>query len=358
MSKKTFLLMINLVLLFVSSISYAGGPASESAVLPKNVWRVRTYYQCSTATEKYNSNGDKIELVPDIEYKNSLSPLAAVLGANHVYGTITGDGKIAAAAGAFVVEYGFTDKLTGQVLIPVIYNQELTYGFGWQDNTADNATLATIGQAADPYGVGVLNAYKTAAPDQEGSGIGDIEIGAMYKFLTTEEYEAAVAGGARLATGKEDDPNNLKDFATGDGQYDLGLHFYGDWHINEIISLGGWAKYEPQLEATYDKAGGGTQKKNLGDVLKTLVVVYATPIEGLATKLGVETKFKTKDEVDGNSVADSNTTAYYLQPKVEYTQLKTKIPYRLTLKYDYPLAGKNTVVLATIQAGAQIFLKF
>lgn len=359
MLRKIFSFILSMIILvFFVSLGFAG----ESDVLPKNVWRVRTYFQSSSTTQKYNKDGDKIELVPDSDGLYPLSPLAPYLGASHVYGTITGDGKLSASATAFVVEYGFTDQITGQILIPVVLKAKLDYGFGWQDNSADDAALAALGQPADPLGAALLAGTKSLYPDTSGSGVGDIETGLQYKFYKTKQVELAVAGGFRLPTGKKDDPDKADDFATGDGQLDLGAHIYGDWHFTEIISVGGYVKYEPQLEATYDKASaiGGTYKKNLGDLVKTWVSVYADNIwmKGFEAKLGFGGDFKGKDEIDGTEVADSETAYYYVKPYVEYTCMTTKIPFRLLAEYKIPTGGKNTPALQTVQIGGQIFLKF
>jgi hypothetical protein len=55
----------------------------------------------------------------------------------------------------------------------------------------------------------------------EGEGFGDTDIGARYQYYRGELLRAAFTGGARLPTGKVDDPDNLVDVPLGNGAYAL-----------------------------------------------------------------------------------------------------------------------------------------
>jgi hypothetical protein len=54
----------------------------------------------------------------------------------------------------------------------------------------------------------------------EKEALGDAEIGMLYRLTDFKESGAAIAVGATLPTGDNDDPDSLQDVPTGDGQYD------------------------------------------------------------------------------------------------------------------------------------------
>jgi hypothetical protein len=66
----------------------------------------------------------------------------------------------------------------------------------------------------------------------EKDGLGDAELGAMYRLTDFYDKGFAIAGGIVLPTGDADDPDSLQDIATGDGQVDAfvesmaGMSFY------------------------------------------------------------------------------------------------------------------------------------
>lgn len=65
----------------------------------------------------------------------------------------------------------------------------------------------------------------------QATGMGDMEIGALYRLTSWENSGLALSGGVVLPTGRQDNPNILQDFAFGDGQTDLFLEFGGGFRI-------------------------------------------------------------------------------------------------------------------------------
>lgn len=65
----------------------------------------------------------------------------------------------------------------------------------------------------------------------QAEGMGDMEIGALYRLTSWENSGLALSGGVVLPTGREDNPDILQDFAFGDGQTDLFLEFGGGLRI-------------------------------------------------------------------------------------------------------------------------------
>jgi hypothetical protein len=61
----------------------------------------------------------------------------------------------------------------------------------------------------------------------QAEGMGDMELGAIYRLTDWTNSGLAVTGGVVLPTGREDDPDILQDFAFGDGQADIFVEFGG-----------------------------------------------------------------------------------------------------------------------------------
>jgi len=55
----------------------------------------------------------------------------------------------------------------------------------------------------------------------EKDSLGDAEVGFIYRLTDFKEAGQSISGGIVLPTGSPDDPDNLQDVATGDGQADL-----------------------------------------------------------------------------------------------------------------------------------------
>jgi len=314
---------------FFSTIVISFVFASESEVLPKNVLRLRLGYLYAKAKDKYNSSGKKIELVPDIQ---SVVPP----------GTVTGDGKLVAQCASLILEYGFTDRLTGQILVPYYTDRYLKHNFGWQGAAVFKET--------------VLNNMNQTYPDLRGEGIGDIVTGLQYRFLGENrnlnkpfpQYESAVALGVRWPTGEKNDPNNPDDFYTGDGQTDIGLWYFADAHLNKYLSLGMGIKYENQLKC---------DERNLGDYILTKWLISSF-IKDFELSFVFNADFKTKDRVDGHKKEDSGTEFYSIGPRIKYYSFKTKIPYQLNFEYSYPIDGRNTYATEKYVFDIRIYYKF
>lgn len=54
----------------------------------------------------------------------------------------------------------------------------------------------------------------------EKDGLGDAELGFVYRLTDLSDRGVAISGGVVLPTGQADDPDSLQDISTGDGQYD------------------------------------------------------------------------------------------------------------------------------------------
>jgi hypothetical protein len=64
--------------------------------------------------------------------------------------------------------------------------------------------------------------------DFERRGIEDLEIGGRFQYFRNDMWRLAFTGGARLPTGRKDDPENLADVALGSGAYAILFRLHQD----------------------------------------------------------------------------------------------------------------------------------
>ncbi|MCF8058839.1 MAG: transporter [Bacteriovoracaceae bacterium] len=82
----------------------------------------------------------------------------------------------------------------------------------------------------------------------QAEGMGDMELGAIYRLTDWDNAGLALTGGVILPTGREDDPDILQDFAFGDGQTDVFLEFGGGINIpNSRWSFESFLRYTYQF---------------------------------------------------------------------------------------------------------------
>jgi len=82
----------------------------------------------------------------------------------------------------------------------------------------------------------------------QAQGMGDMEIGAIYRLTDWAYSGLAVSAGVVLPTGRQDDPDILQDFAFGDGQTDVFAEFGGGFTIpNTRWSFDSFARFTYQF---------------------------------------------------------------------------------------------------------------
>lgn len=82
-----------------------------------------------------------------------------------------------------------------------------------------------------------------------GSGLGDLELGVMYNFLTEKKYGLLLTLGGVAPTGRIDDPDIIQDIGFGDGQWDAFTEFGGSYLLNNSVILNSFARYTHQFSS-------------------------------------------------------------------------------------------------------------
>jgi hypothetical protein len=107
-----------------------------------------------------------------------------------------------------------------------------------------DAVDAVLGGSDFGYGASPLNPPETIKL----SGIGDVELGLRFGLATGPAFRAVLGTMVRLPTGKkQDDPNDLVDFAPADGQLDVAVSLEGSIEPGSRVGIWFAGAYNLQL---------------------------------------------------------------------------------------------------------------
>jgi hypothetical protein len=299
-NKKLLLFLGGLVL---SNMAFA----QYYKTLPKGV-RLGVYRNVKTAVDStYNKTGNEsplsyqieanVDFLESIDNETIQTALALLKPYPTAYENLNlGEYKIDAKADVEVDGYGFaygiTNKVTAYMALPVYKaNVKLDYkrtksnsydtiANNLQDNTNDDFAQA-IGTFVDQYSgqldvdSGFLQSLVVnglgydEAGDWRGEGLGDIELGIMYNFLTTNKYGLLLSGGTVAPTGRVDDADIIQDIGFGDGQWDIFAEFGGSYHLSSRFVFNSFYRYTYQFATDKNLRVPYSGDVSFGDEKKT-----------------------------------------------------------------------------------------
>lgn len=216
-----------------------------------------------------------VDFLESIENETIQTALALLKPYPKAYENLNlGEYKIDAKADVEVDGYGFaygvTNKVTAYMIMPIYKanvkmnykrtksNSYDTIANNLQDNTNDDFAQA-IGTFVDQYSdkldvdSGFLQSLVVnglgydEVGDWQGEGLGDVELGIMYNFLTTNKYGLLLSGGTVAPTGRTDDPDIIQDINFGDGQWDIFTEFGGSYHLSSKFVFNSFYRYTYQF---------------------------------------------------------------------------------------------------------------
>ena len=400
-------LLIMLSWQWLIGISYA----DDAEVLPKGVSRVRIDNNFYLPIDKrYNSDGE-VENVA-VDYNTSLNssvfPALAFFGPSASIGNSVVSFDYDFNILNLGIEYGISNRLSAGIIIP----------YWWVTNNVDasvNSSAATVGKSVladslvplpfagtpdeeplttenvqnilgnglDINGDGDINVtgfgYKRVETSSD-NGLSDMEAGFRYQYFKTDAWRLAFTGGARLPTGKIDDPDNLVDYARGDGTYDLLFRLNNDYTGIEKLVLDGTFRYDLQLPDREIKrvpadvnlpitANKEEVKRDLGDIFELETSAKYSFFDGFNTSMLYKYILKLKDEISGSqgfayqSLEDeTDITEHVLIVGLSYSTIplfrEKKFPFPLigSISYRNRFAGSNNVLKSQyIALGLQAF---
>ncbi len=307
-------------------------------------------------------------------------------------GTYKVEGKANINVDGYGLAYGITNKLTVYTAVPVYKaNVKLKYkrseqnSYGdvsdiLQNNTGDDFAQA-IGTFLDQYS-GQLDVNSNflqnlvtngfgyeEVGDWQGEGLGDIELGMMYNFLTRRNYGLKATFGTIAPTGRVDDPDVIQDIGFGDGQWDLFAEVGGSYLLTNRITLSSYFRYTYQfasdktLRVPYGKdVNLGDESTNYNEKLGNKALINFSASYALNDWASISSSYeyenigKAKYTADNSEyaysesylAANSNSTSHNLRVAAElssvtlYTQKKFILPGSIGFAYQRMLYGTNT----------------
>jgi hypothetical protein len=276
--------------------------ADDALVLPKGRFRVLVDdYIFFPIDERYNPQGDPESLTSQFENRRLdstvfplLTPLNAVVG-NASIGESNASFEYQLNNLALAVQYGLTDRISVGLRIPYwwAHNRvrvQINSGPESSANVGVNTGAAipiTTRTAVLPLTVPGVRRFTTEDVQQllgpglsvgpgvqipgfgfkrveswSDEGLGDIEAGARYQYLRTDDWRLAATAGVRFPTGRRDDPDNLTDIPFGLGAYALLARLHADYIVSNLWKTAA-LRGTPMLPRTGDLILNGTFRYDL-----------------------------------------------------------------------------------------------
>ena len=380
---------------------YAAGP--EGKTLPEKVLRLRIPLRWVSADSGFDKDGKKLDLGL----------------------------KLNLMASGLVIEYGITDALSIQVLAPVVLqNQAAMNGTKFKESSvykekyagfikqaaalyaaqgvceiskcieiieggqrtafATPLTLPTGETLVVPAGVAVKDAasafiLNAAAPAKGRTGVGDLEVGALYSFaaengpLSDSAVYAAAGLGLRVPTGSfKDVPSAQR--GTGRGTLDLGLRVNLDYNPADGVFISWQNQSEMMLAKAKKMKSSLVNASELNNADPTTAAAIAAGSDGKANEqtfsrngvrnvgflkaawgvgnvaedlaclgLNAQWKYDLESEERLNNVSQgARSKLYTLSLGASFDGLAEKIPVQVDVDAEFPLGGVNKVLAAKV----------
>lgn len=400
-----------LTVLSLAAASFGAHAQRSATVLPANIYRVRAVgVTANPVLKTLNADGERQNLMGALERTltakdiaasdpalqglyDGLNQFEAGLGDSLITADLLPQAEINARQMIFALEYGLTDRISLGIIVPTV-QMKVNASFNARVNSqAAQVAERTQGVPALEQGVAQFQAnaptaqtfadglftsagYKTPS-NFEYSGLSDIELGAKVQYLKADRFRGTCLAGVRAPTATyKDDPSNLLDSGTGDGQWDLAAECANEFDPLKTITLGVAARYTVQLPNTYSQAvlrDGSTDPlpklndpslvqpidRDLGDMVEAEVstrvnIGAAWHVSGL-----MEVAFKAEDRYTGSKSfqiselgSETETMAYRAELGVGYSTIpefsakRFPVPMEVKLAYNTITQGYNVPMSA------------
>lgn len=389
-----------LLSLVISSTFIGSVHANYYNTLPKGV-RLVAYRHVRTSTVKSSYNRANAEtpfnykIDANISLLEGFDSLKPVLQEFKEYNpeayTELSMGKYEIDASADVqvdgygIGYGVTNKLTMYGSIPIYQakvniDYERIKGNNFREvsekyEANGGAINQTVGDALDQLPDVNSSALQNAVVDTlgydeigdwEGSGLGDIEIGAIYNLTNNGYRGTAVSFGVVAPTGYVDDPDIIQDIGFGDGQWDIFGEVGGGIQLNDSLAVNSFTRYtyqfasQKKLRVPYDDEimlsdETGTFEEKLGNkwqfnlestwTINDWFALTPAYVFDYQEKAQYRSKYK---EANAYLAHNTDSEAHNFRVTGEISSItpfikkKFMLPASIRLMYQHMLRGKNT----------------
>jgi hypothetical protein len=350
-----------------------GANAAESSYALKEGLTAKTLESVNKATEEYFSQ------------LKAISPEAYE---DFTFGEYAAQGSGEVSVNGFGLGWGITDRLTAYFSVP-IYKASVNLDIQRTKGNNHSETLSQINQnnalTADQKLIRDITAQLPDAKEEllqsivvnyynykpignwQGEGLGDAEIGVMYRLTDWRTSGIAVAGGVVLPTGRTDHPDILQDIAFGDGQTDIFAEvFMGKSFLYRTLDLDLGIRYTHQFAKTKElripdsyefplSTDKAEIKEKLGDKISIVVgpSYKFTNWFSMSTAYAYDVKFKSTYESPytvANEILAINTDSesHYVKLAANFSTVslfrmeRFPMPLIVSLRGQEKIAGRNT----------------
>ncbi len=379
-------------------LSFETVVADDALVLPQGRFRARVVTSYTSASNEFNSQGESQNLGATFSKKmnsnllSAMSPQTAdAIKAFNAVQPGLGD-QIALdlntnvnteiIANILALEYGLSDRLSLGILLPIVYGKtQVAAAVSPDEALTQNINALPAGHplrtqletVRSSLNLEAINGaltnnfnYADGLNGWEGTGLGDLEVGAKYNWFKSSRVMASLKGGFRAPTGRTDNSDLLFDVPFGDGQWDLGLYHMVDLALSSrwrsTLELAYTAQIHDRVNARVPlstdlplNSESTRIDRDLGDVINAEFETNFTA--GKVLTLGARYRFQ-KNMKDTYSTsgqrltkmeAGTSGTSHGAHLEAEYSNLKyvragtQRVPYAVGAFYRFPFAGENVL---------------
>lgn len=367
--------------------------ADNAAVLPEGVSRAYVdFYHYLPTTQRYNAAGEREDLA--FPFTNATLDGNALSGIGLPGSAILGDVAVDYEYDIDVLDFGYSYGVSESLSIGI----HLPYY--WISNNVDtefDATGANVGldgggnccipgglplSEQDVQDLIVANYGFGEIDNWSREGIGDIELGARYRFYAEADSALALTSGLRIPTGYEDDADKLNDVAWSYGNYALLLRLHYDYLLSNLwqqtpsslervsaapgdLVLNLTLRYDYMLPDDRIARVGDTPdqtfsnnrervERELGDLYNVELAAKYQATPALALSLVYSYAWKAKDRISGDMgfnyaslEADTDSKQEIAIVKLEYSTLpgyqkrQSGVPLEISIAYRERIAGEG-----------------
>jgi len=277
--KRKILILYLFILFFFFTGVISQSYADTAQVVPKgavSVWTEGIFY--FDFHEKFNEHGNTQDIAKDYNANLNSNVFTGLRQIESIFHLPSGSASIGNSVVSFkyggeefnsLLMYGLTDRLTIGVRIPFYWrrNEVKAVLDTLKATVGKNVALNTLAPLSVPGTVPLTTqdvqnllgkgldigtthipgyGYTPVGPWSD-QGVGDIEVGGKYQYLSTDKWQLAFTGGVRFPTGEVDNPNNLVDVGFGNGVYALLFQSQNDFIGFKNLRLNGTLRYDLNL---------------------------------------------------------------------------------------------------------------
>lgn len=380
--------------------------ADNALVLPDGVSRgYIDFYRYLPTTKRYNGDGEREEITTPFSNATIDNTVLNILPSGAILGDVSVDYEYDIDVLDLGYAYGVNENLSIGFHMPYYWiSNNVATAF---NNSNANVGLDGIGACCIPIGLGGMPLVEQDLQDLIGTvygfseiddwkreGIGDIELGAKYRFYLANESALALTGGLRIPTGYEDDADKLDDVAWSYGNYAILMRLHYDYLLSNVwrdsptglkglvtaagdVVLNLTLRYDYMLPDDRIARIGNTPDdvftnnrervdRKLGDLYNVELSVKYQATDALAINMTYTYTWKSKDDISGDmgfnySSLEANTdskqeiiivemthsTLAAYREKASSAPMEFSIAYRERFDGEGPRSGQANPILYT-----------